>query len=74
MNTGLQCPKCKSKELIVNEVWKGHSVQWEQHNGVIDIKSGNLESGDPYKVQCVCKKCEHRWTARGITQITDLAK
>lgn len=66
-----KCPKCKSSTLLLTECWKDHVIQFDQWGGKID-KMGNLEEGDPYKVTGQCLDCEHSWTFRGVSQITDL--
>lgn len=66
------CPKCKSKDLILEEYWVGHFIQWEQLNGRFDRKDGSLEPGDPNHVNGKCKKCLHTWRFRGIHQIDEL--
>lgn len=68
----LKCPKCKSINLTLVEVWHGHEIVWEQLNGEFDRNEGILEPGDPYKVEASCHKCLHHWTARGILQIDDI--
>lgn len=72
VKTTVKCPKCKSNSLTVVEVWNGATITWEQSNGQIDRAYGNLEPGDPCKVEARCKKCEHKWTVRAATQISDV--
>lgn len=66
------CPKCGCKDLYLTEIWEGHGIQWEQVDGKIDLNSGSLEPGDPYKVEGKCTACKHRWTFRKALQIGNL--
>lgn len=72
--TKIKCPKCKSNNLILNEVWINHSIQWEQIDGKIERDNGYLEPGDPHKVCAECSDCSHRWTIRNATQIDNVVK
>jgi predicted Zn-ribbon and HTH transcriptional regulator len=72
--TTVRCPKCKSSNLRLIELWKDHGIFWQQLGGKIDRNKGYIESGDPYKIQAECYKCEHVWTVRGATQITNVLK
>lgn len=67
------CPKCKSSDLTLTELWKNHSVQFYYKNGEI-VGKGNLEPGDPYKVEAFCNDCSHEWRLKGITQISDVSQ
>jgi len=42
-------------------------------NGKI-LGKGNLESGDPYKVEAFCNDCNHEWRLKGITQISEVSQ
>lgn len=64
-----KCPKCKSRNLSLIELWRGHTIQWEQVNGEFDRDDGILEPGDPYKLEAKCKECGHKWTISKATQI-----
>lgn len=66
------CPKCKSKDLTLVEVWNGATISWEQIDGDFHRDEGNLEPGDAARVEGSCKKCNHRWTLRGILQIDEV--
>lgn len=69
------CRKCKSKDLMITEVWTGSTIVWEQMDGKFDMSDGTLHpDGDPYKVEAKCKKCKHRWKIRKINQITGIIK
>ena len=74
VETTVKCPKCKSTDLLLIEIWSGHTITWEQKQNVIDRNDGNLESGDPYKVQAICSQCSHSWKVRGALQISDVVK
>lgn len=65
------CPKCKGKDLILTELWKGHSVQFYYSNGKVTNCRAN-QNGDPYKVEAVCDNCGYEWQLKGVTQITDI--
>lgn len=67
------CPKCKSTDLTLTELWKNHSIQFQYRNGKI-IYKGNLEPGDPYKVEAFCNDCNHEWRLKKVTQITDVSE
>lgn len=69
-----KCPKCGSVDLTLIEVWKGHEITWEQREGKFNMKEGNLEPGNPYKVECKCSDCSHHWTVRKAIQIGDILK
>lgn len=68
----VKCPKCGNKNtLTLSEIWKGHTVSWNVIGGKFDRDDGNLEVGDPYKVQAQCK-CGHHWTIKKALQIDDI--
>lgn len=71
--TKVKCPKCKSVDLYLIEVWKGHTIEFNQEGKMLD-RNGNVNPGDPYKVDGHCKKCNHRWTIRNAIQISDIYK
>ena len=66
------CPKCKSNTLMLIELWRNHSIVWEQINGQFDRHEGSLEPGDAYKLEAKCKECGHQWTIRRALQISDI--
>jgi phage FluMu protein Com len=72
--TNVRCPKCKSANLSLLELWKDHSITWEQLDGKINLNEGCLEPGYAYKVQGKCYKCKHAWTVRTANQITSVLK
>lgn len=67
-----KCPKCKSRNLVLIEEWKDHTIQWVQEDGRFDRNDGVLEPGSPFRVEAKCRDCKHTWTFRGATQIDDL--
>ena len=69
----IKCPKCKKSELVLSELWMNHSVRFIYDNGEI-IVDGNLEPGDPYRVEAFCENCGHSWKLRNVTQVTDIIK
>jgi hypothetical protein len=74
VNSKVKCPKCKSKDLTLVEIWEGHAIHWQQTDGKFDRDEGILEPGDAYKVEGCCKSCKHRWTIRKALQIDDIIK
>jgi len=70
----LVCPKCKSSTLFINELWSDHSIQWEQIDGKFDITECNSEVGNPYRLECECKKCKYRWKVRKYFQVAQIIK
>lgn len=68
----IRCPKCKNKEILLIEIWKGHEITWQANaDGFFDRMDGNLESGDPFRVEARCSKCDHQWKVRNASQIGD---
>lgn len=75
VNSSVKCPKCKSKDLFLTEVWKDSTVQWQQINGKFDRNDGVLSpDGSPYRVEAHCSKCDHRWKIKSAMQIDDVIK
>ena len=66
------CPRCKSKQLEISELWKDHSISWVQDRNGLTAKKGYLNPGDPYRVEAACLECSHTWKIRGALQITDI--
>jgi Zn finger protein HypA/HybF involved in hydrogenase expression len=67
-----RCPKCKSRSMSFKEHWHC-SIEFIVTNGWLDRANGNMHpDGDPYKVTATCAECNHRWTIRGASQITDV--
>lgn len=67
-----RCPKCRSRHLVISEVYTG-SFDWEQFpDGSLDVAGWNTcrESGE--SVWAECWECNYRWRLRGVSQITDL--
>lgn len=67
----IKCPKCKTSDLSLEEIWKGHFITWEVTNGNFDRNEGVLEAGDPYCVIASCKKCGRTWKVKNAIQISD---
>ncbi len=67
-----KCPKCKSNNLDIIELWKNATISWDCRNGVIEINNGNLEPGNPHKVEGRCYDCGKHWTIRGVRQIDEI--
>jgi len=72
VTTKVKCPKCRSSNLRIGEVWIGHSIEWDVVDGKFDRQEGNLEPGDPDHLVISCKSCDHRWRVRGACQIHDI--
>lgn len=71
MTTKRKCPKCRSQEICLIELWKDHAIYFQVEDGQVDLENGSLEPGNPYKVEAECKSCKHRWTIKGVSQIHD---
>lgn len=72
MRTPIRCPQCRSISLELIELWKDHSIIWQQDDQGLISSKGILEPGNPYRVEAECRDCKHTWKVRRITQITDL--
>jgi hypothetical protein len=68
------CPKCKSKDLFLIEIWKDSGITWEQIGGKFDRNDGVLEHGGPYRVEARCKKCDYYWKIKKVTDIHEVIK
>ena len=69
------CPKCRAKgeRVYLVELWKDHAIEFTQD------AEGNLSvwqqtEGDPYRVQGICRDCDHQWVVRVARQITDVGE
>lgn len=65
MDTWPICPKCRAKADRIVELWTA-TIEWgigEQY-----FNSGQLNPGDPFKVEAHCKVCNKTWTVRGVVQ------
>ncbi len=60
----LTCPKCKSNNLILIEVWDGHTISWVQENSKFDRHDGNIEYGSPHHLEAKCTLCSYQWKTR----------
>lgn len=70
---GKRCPKCKvgPENVLIRELWRNHSIVFDQDEaGKID-REGYLSEGSPYALQGECGVCQHRWKIRG-SQISNL--
>jgi ssDNA-binding Zn-finger/Zn-ribbon topoisomerase 1 len=74
VETKAKCPKCKSTDLNLVEVWEDSAIHWQQIDGKIERDNGSLEPGNAFKVQATCMKCKHWWTIKGAQQIDDIVK
>lgn len=72
VNSKLVCPKCKSKDLFLIEIWVDMAIHWEQTDGKFDREDGALEPGCPHHVEATCKKCGKRWKPKSANQIDKL--
>ncbi len=72
METNIKCPKCRSNNLLIDELWINNKVQFIQDNGKININDTNMEAGEPYKMVASCCNCNHVWTIRKAKQIIEL--
>lgn len=61
-----KCPRCKSREVRITEIWIAHTIQWNYGDA---YGAGTLEPGYPAKVRGQCRACDHAWTLRGVNQI-----
>ena len=66
MNKWPKCPKCKSNNIELIEIWDA-TIVWIPGERLFN--EGLLNPGDPKKVEGHCIDCEHRWTFRGIVQV-----
>jgi hypothetical protein len=65
-----KCPKCRRSPYSFIENWSGTLEFGVDANGEPE-EEGILNPGSPLSVDGTCE-CGHRWTLRGITQITEL--
>ena len=66
-----KCPKCKSNNLTFEEHWFS-TIEFRQENGIINMVGNLTDRKQPYKLTATCDKCNHEWTIRNATQITDV--
>jgi len=73
IRTDIICPKCKSKDIKLLEVSEEYRVWRQDEDGKIGPEQ-EPEYGDLIGVRAICQAegCKHRWTVRGITEITEL--
>jgi DNA-directed RNA polymerase subunit RPC12/RpoP len=71
MLTKARCPKCHSKDLLLQE--KTVVVtEWEQLGGNIDTEEGYHNPSHSIGVDGKCSKCGHRWTFRNCIHVAKL--
>ena len=61
-----RCPKCKSQNVELIEIWDA-AISWLPDNPYFN--NGDLNPGDPIRVEGHCLDCEHKWRIRGIVQV-----
>ncbi len=68
-----RCPKCSSVTVRWYEVYE-QPMFWDQTADGIDPDGTPSNAGDILRIrgQCLNQRCLHKWTPRGIRQITDL--
>jgi hypothetical protein len=67
------CPKCKTNNIALVEVWSGHTIEWIPLSpGVYDLREGNAEVGNPTHVEGRCRECTHRWKMKKALMIHDV--
>lgn len=65
-----QCGKCKSRRIWWYEVTE-NIQSFEQTDDGIDAE-GFHSAGNIIGLHARCRKCGHRWAARGASQVTQL--
>ncbi len=65
------CPSCGRLPYQYVELWRGHSIVFTATAGGRPEAEGEMEPGDPYAVEAVCR-CGRTWRVRGVLQISDL--
>jgi hypothetical protein len=73
VRTQITCPKCKGSDIKLLEVSEEYRVWYQDGEGKIGDEQ-EPEYGDLIAVRAICQNedCKHRWTVRGITEITEL--
>lgn len=61
-----KCPKCRSQNVELIEIWDA-TISWIPNDPYFN--DGNLNPGDPQKVEARCLNCNHTWRIRKITQV-----
>lgn len=61
-----KCPKCGSQNVELIEIWTA-TISWGPEEPYFN--QGNLNPGDPVKVEGHCINCKHRWKIRGVVQV-----
>ena len=60
-----RCPVCRSIPSRYIEFWTGHSIAFCAVNGAPE-EMGNMEPGEPDRVDACCDRCGHQWRLRGV--------
>lgn len=66
MNNWPKCPKCRSRNVELIEVWDA-TISWLPDDPYFN--DGALMPGDPKWVEGNCLDCEHKWRLRNATQV-----
>jgi len=62
------CPRCRSRNLALSEIWQGHAIYWDKG---FSLDDGIHSDGEPKSVQGICLDCRHFWTLRGVRQVDE---
>lgn len=68
----LKCPKCKGKNLQVDESWNGNGIHFTILNGVMPDEADDHFEGAPFRLDCQCRDCKHIWSPRKAKTIHDI--
>ncbi len=66
MNKWPKCPKCKSQNVELIEMWTA-TISWLPDEPYAN--EGDLTPGDPTHVEGRCLACEHKWRIRNVVQV-----
>lgn len=67
------CPKCRSNNLWLSEVWHDNGIYFQIKDGVFPDEASDHFQGAPVYVTAMCSDCKHEWRIRkGVTSIWDL--
>ena len=61
-----KCPKCKSQNVELIEIWE-HAISWLPDDNYFE--HGDFFFNDPKKVEGNCLDCGHRWRIRNVVQV-----
>ena len=65
------CPKCRSQNVRWYEIYE-QPMYWDQFATGIDPEGCETQAGEIIKVRGKCRKCQHQWKPKGVTQVTQL--